>query len=92
MKLYTINRTSSPEWDTYIGAVVAAHNKEEAQNTHPNGDVWVSHGYYTDGKVDEYYNSLDNWVEPYNVVVEYIGEASKTIKKPRVIMSSYNAG
>jgi len=92
MKLYTITRTSSPGWDTYDSAVVAAHNKEEARNMHPNGDIWVTRGYYTDGIVDGQYNSLDTWVEPENVVVEYIGEASKTIKKSCVIISSYNAG
>jgi hypothetical protein len=92
MKLYTITITSLPLFDAYYGAVVAAHNKEEARNMHPNGDVWIGHGYYTDGVVDEYYNSVDTWVEPEHVVVEYIGEASKTIKKPCVIISSYNAG
>ena len=92
MKLYTITRTSSPGWDTYDSAVVAAHNEEEARNMHPNGDIWVKPGYYTDGVVDGYYNSIDSWVEPENVIVEYIGEASKTIKKPCVIVSSYNAG
>ncbi len=92
MKLYTINRTSSHGRDTYICAVVAAHNETEARNMHPNGNTWVMQGYYTDGVVNKYYNSLDTWVEPENVVVEYIGEASETIKKPCVIVSSYNAG
>jgi hypothetical protein len=92
MKLYIISRTSSPGFDAYDSAVVAAHNEEEARNMHPNGDVWVGRGYYTDGIVDGQWNSIDLWVEPENVVVEYIGEASETIKKPCVVVSSYNAG
>ena len=92
MKLYKIVRTDSIEWDTYDSAVVAAHDKEEAKLMHPNGDIWAASGYYTNSSTDEYYNSIDTWTEPENVIVEYIGEASKTIKESCVVISSYNAG
>lgn len=92
MKLYTITTTSPPDWDTYVGAVVAAHNENEARNTHPHGEVWDGEGYYADDDTNKFFSFIDTWVKPESVIVEYIGEASKNIEKQCVIMLSYNAG
>jgi len=88
MRLYKISRTPPFGWGTYIGAVVAVHDEEKARNMHPNGDVWISNGYYVYPDTNEYSNSIDTWIKPKNVIVKYIGEASENIKIPCVILSS----
>jgi len=76
MKLFKIWQDVNTDWDTYDSAVVCAKTAKEAQGISPAGTETFS----------------DNWCEKKeSVLVEYLGEAPKGMKKG-VIVASFNAG
>lgn len=100
MYLYKLTQTINNHYDTYDSVIVCAENEEEARRIHPssllpdNKDAM----YYDNGRrlVSEFNEDTDDdtWVEfnPIDQIkVEYIGEASKNLKKG-VVLASFNAG
>lgn len=101
MHLYKLTQEINNDYDTYDSAIVCAENEEEARTIHPS--LFVTH--YRDGlwygtrsrePFGEYENENDGdtWVRPDQldqIKVEYIGEASKELKKG-VVLASYSAG
>ena len=100
MKLYKLSQEINNHYDTYDSAIVCAENEEEARKIHPapyvthyRDGVW--YGTYSRPPFEEYEQDyLSNWVnfdQIDKIKVEYIGEASKDLKKG-VILASFNAG
>lgn len=100
MKIYRLSQTLNNDYDTYDSCIVCAENEDEARKIHPS--EYVTHykngkwyGTYTEGgEYETEDGSYPSWVQCSQideVIVEYIGEADKTIKKG-VILSSFNAG
>ena len=87
MKIYLISQDKNNGWDTYDSAVVCAENEEKARLTHPSEDSSEDCEEW-DGIDGEPYGS---WTNYENVKVEYIGEATPSLKKG-VICASFNAG
>ena len=89
MNLYLLKQTKEQGYDTYDSAVVAASCIEDARNTHPEGL-----------NLDTAEDSQGTWGSKYSqntwpsyskdVKVELIG--TTPIKKPGVILASFNAG
>lgn len=82
MKLYRISQTQNLGYDTYDSAVVCAPNEETARNIHP-GEAKMLFGRTG---FDRTWCSM-----PEDVLVEYIGKATKGINQG-VIVASFNAG
>ena len=100
MKLYKLSQEINNHYDTYDSVIVCAENEEEARKIHPAH--YVTHyrdgawyGTYSRPPFEEYEEGYSsNWVnfdQIDKIKVEYIGEASKDIKKG-VILASFNAG
>jgi hypothetical protein len=102
MKIYRISQNINDGYDTYDSAVVAADNEEDARNIHPSqfvthfrGDKW--YGTYSSPPIEEYETENDVtrcWVlreDLDTIKVEYLGEATDTVKRG-VILASFNAG
>ena len=82
MKLYLISQDENEDYDTYDSAVVAAPSAGYAKLMHP-----------ANGSVDWWPERFGTWATDSDTVeVKYLGEAAKSIKKPCVICSSFNAG
>jgi len=81
MKLWLIFQDENDDYDTFDSAVVAAETEEQAKSIHPYGsDAWSS-------------RNSDTWASsPDKVTAKYLGEAYGDIKKPGVILGSFNAG
>lgn len=81
MKLWLISQEEDDGYDTYDSAVVAAATAEEASKMHPSGDN------------SRFGKKWSAWcMKPESVTVKYLGEADASIKKPTVILASFNAG
>jgi len=81
MKLWLISQDENEGYDTFDAAVVAAETEEQAKSTHPYGSEGWSSGL------------SDTWASsPEKVTAKYLGEAYGDIKKPEVILGSFNAG
>lgn len=100
MKIFKLSQTLNNDYDTYDSCIVCAENEDEARKIHPS--KYVTHykdgrwyGTHTNGGEYETENGpYSSWVQFTQidkVIVEYIGEADKTIQKG-VILSSFNAG
>ena len=81
MKIWKISQKDA-DYDEYVGAVVCAETEEEARNIHPEiaKHMLDNKGYLA-----------TVWVEPKDVIVEFICTAKEDIKKG-VIFASFNAG
>ena len=66
MKLFLLENNHKVEWDTYHEAVVAAEDEETARHIHPNGK------FMTEPYPEHVWQ---DWDEPDNIDVTYIGEA-----------------
>lgn len=97
MHLYKLSQEINNEYDTYDSLIVCAESEEDARTISPSGnnlkgDKWF--GNYTRPPYEEYETDDGSWVnadQVDQVKVEYIGEASKELKKG-VVLASFNAG
>lgn len=84
MNIYKISQNINNDYDTYDAMVVYAENVEQAIQMHPDGMSNLSTGEWC---------SI-SWVDVDNIdklKVELVG-VTDNIKKPKVILSSFNAG
>lgn len=81
MNLYLISQSTNNNYDTYDSAVVVAKDIIQAVSIHPNGDTeWDGAGELSDG----------DWTDKENVSASLVGASNE--RKPRVVLSSFNAG
>lgn len=81
MKLYLITQDENSDYDTWDSAVVVAKSKLDAKKIHPSG--------YID---DDKWANYCNWASSSkNVDAEYLGPASKKLKRG-VVVASFHAG
>jgi hypothetical protein len=96
MKLFLLQQVAVEGYDTYDSCVVVAENKEAAQKICPSGyyrwsesgNCW--HFVYVDGTTKR--SKREDWCEPKDVRVDYIGEADPLLPAGHVVCASYNAG
>jgi hypothetical protein len=92
MKLFKVWQTVNDDYDTYDSMIVCAESWEDAIMIHPDNFLhWdqSKNGWFNDGRnriVED-----DEWTNPENVYVVYIGEAENGTEKG-VILASFNAG
>lgn len=89
MNIYLISQSTNDDYDTYDSAVVIAKNEEQAQKTHPSGQIEFFD--YSEGKQTLKDWETRDWTESKYVDVQLIGKALDT-EKPRVVCASFNAG
>jgi hypothetical protein len=78
MRLYKIWCTSV-RYDTFDSAVVVAASPKEARHIHPSGNQ------------SQWKGNRGTWTsDPNEVSVKYVGETR--LKRPGVILASFNAG
>ena len=101
MKIYLVSQKVNNGYDTYDSMVVCAEDVQQAKRIHPS-PAWSDGGYYDEeikefwtknvNGVPYFFEGFGSWTNDLNAInVEYIGEASKEIKKG-VICASFNAG
>lgn len=101
MKLWLLEQTINKNWDTFDSAVVVAETEDEARKIHPMNHkdynnlasiVWKNNSWYYINELG--YNAYWNmcWVDPHEVIVTYIGEASDKFKSGDIVCSSFIAG
>ena len=91
MKLWVIRSKQRLGYDTYDSAVVAAETEEEARNTSPSGAIWMDNQWWCRTLSGVGFPASEyGWVHPSQVIVEYLGEAGRSIRG--VVLSSFNAG
>lgn len=81
--LYLITQTKRQDYDTYVGAVVAAVNETEAKAIHPRG-----FGKPITNETSE--SDLDDWAKPKFVTARLIGTALNV--KRGVVLAAFRAG
>lgn len=92
MKLWLICQDSNTEGNYYDSCVVVAATEDDARKMYPHNKP---NYYWSDGAWRYTYNGVEytdngeEWTEPDNVVVEYIGDTYKS--SPQVILSSFNS-
>jgi len=95
MNLYLITQTSNNrKYDVFKNAVVVAESFETARFIHPDdnyrwsGKKWI----YKDES--KFYHDVDQtcWVDPYDVNITLLGEASDCYEEGTVINYSFKAG
>ena len=102
MKLYKLSQEINTGCDTYNSAIVCAKNEEQARKIYPdsfitynNKNQWyLTYPKKSKPSIHGYIYTGDCWVNAEQldkIKVEYIGEASKNLKKG-LILASFNAG
>lgn len=92
MKLYIISQKEARGYDTFSSAIVCAESPEQAKTIHPRGDIYNDDMYLYDKDNRWLRYSSREWAsKPDNVGVEYIGEATDTVKFG-IVLASFHAG
>jgi hypothetical protein len=92
-KLWLIRQTKNKGYDTYDSAVVAAYDEQTARHTHPDNFSFFSgphDSWAFPGSTITLHPQNWSWVQPSDVIVEYLGETDRDISG--VIIASFNAG
>ena len=82
MKIFKVSQDVNNDWDTYDSMIVIAKSRAVAQHMHPDQDKDDPSGYL----------NFNEWCDPIDVKVEFIGLASSRYTINQVIVSSFNAG